>query len=205
MNKQTEQQVAAKPQHNRVAKILSIVLVALMSIIAIVTITFAVVKKDYNINLTEPAAIKFHTSNQAYDQSKHTKGDAIYNNIIKLYNQSFQITMLDALFKGKLGQNVTIEEGYQYFSSLTGTFIEFIYNAEDVQTIKLNGSKYTPTNSGINTQFVSVMIQVNADNEFGEINAYVRNGGTNTNYAYSRIRFKTYANQSALYEYINNL
>lgn len=201
---QKEQVVIEKKQSKNVSKIISIILITLMSVIAVVTITFSVVPKNFDIGLERPDYIKLHTSNQAYDQARYASDSEIYNDIMELYEKGFKTTLLDAMFKGKLTKGVTIEEGYKYFSSLSGTFVEFQYNVENVQTVKLNGKTYTPTN-GINNQYISVLVEVNGNDGLNSITAYVRYGGTSTSTEYARIRFESYANQSALYSYINNL
>lgn len=204
-NQNIQPNTATKNKNINLNKILSIVIVALIAIFAIGTLVLAVTPKNFNIGLNDPTSIKIHTSNQSINDSKWYKDaeDGVYNKIMELYNNSFKTTLLNAMFKGVLVESASIKEGgYQYFNKLDN-YIEFQYT--DLQTIKINGKTYNPSNSAINKNYVSVIIEVKDTNSLSQVNAYIRHGGENTNYSYSRINFTSYANQSALYDYITSL
>lgn len=203
MENNTQQTTEKKP--SKVSRIISIVLLAVIAVLALSTLVLSVTPKNFNIGLAEPSAIKINTSNQSIKNSRWEKDavDGVYNKVMELYNKSFNTTLLNALFKGVMVTGVSIEEGYSYFSSIEGDYIEFLYNQP--QTLKLGGKNYTPTNSGIYNTFVSVIIEVENTNSIAPITAYIRHGGENNTYTYSRVRFNTFAAQAELYEYINSL
>ena len=205
MKTEKVQTEAKNNKPSKLSKIISIVILAVITICSIATLILAVTPKNYNFGFNEPTSIKIHTSNQSISASKWYKNanDGVYDKVMELYNNSFKTTMLNALFKGALSQGVTVEEGYSYFSSIEGDYIEFEYN--DAQTLKLGNKAYVPTNSGINTKFVSVIIKVDNTNSLSPVTAYIRHGGESTNYTYSRVRFNSFAVQAELYEYINSL
>ena len=200
--KQTELTTKKPSVSNRV---ISIILLVLITVFSVGTLVLSVTPKNYNFGFNEPTSIKIYTSNDAIKQSKWQKGavDGVYDKVMELFNNSFNTTMLNSMFKGVLFDSVNIVEGIEYFNSIKGDYIEFQYN--DVQTLTLNGKEYSPKSSGINKNFVSVIVTVENTNSLSKVTAYIRHGGTDTNYDYSRIRFESYAIQSQLYEYINSL
>ena len=205
MKKEQVQPTVAKNKPSTLNKVLSIVILVLITVCAISTLVLAVTPKNYNFGLSEPTSIKIHTENESISSAKWYKGDSdgVYEKVMELYNNSFKTTLLNSLFKGVALENVSIEEGYSYFSSIKGDYIEFQYN--ELQTIKLGNTEYTPSNSGIFKNYVSVIVEVANTNTLTPVTAYIRHGGENTNYSYSRVRFTSYAAQADLYEYINSL
>ena len=166
----------------------------------------AVTPKNFDFGLNDPTSIKIYTSNESIKDSKWYKNadDGVYDKIMKLYKNSFNTTLLNSLFKGAMLETVSLDESkINYFSNIKSDYIEFEYT--DLQTLKLNGKEYTPSKSTTNKNYVSVIIEVANTDSLAKINAYVRHGGENTNYTYSRIKFTSYATQSALYDYINSL
>lgn len=204
MENQTQTQVA-KNKPSKLNRIISIVLLAVIAFFAISTLILAVTPKNFNIGLSEPTSIKIKTSNQSISNSKWYKGESngVYEKVMELCNNSFNTTLLNALFKGVMFKNVSVEEGYSYFSSIKNDYIEFQFN--DVQTIKVGNTEYTPSTTSIYKTYVSVIIEVSDKNSLEPVSAYIRHGGENTNYSYSRIKFNSYANQHELHNYINSL
>ena len=121
----------------------------MITVFSVGTLVLSVTPKNYNFGLKEPTYIKIYTSNDSIKQSKWQKGasDGVYDKVMELFNNSFNTTMLNSMFKGVLFDSANIVEGIEYFSSIKGDYIEFQYN--DVQTLKLNGKEYSPKSSGI--------------------------------------------------------
>lgn len=205
MEKEQKQTELTTKKPSVLNRVISIILLVLITFFSVGTLVLSVTPKNYNFGLNEPSSIKIYTSNDSIKQSKWLKGasDGVYDKVMELFNNSFNTTMLNSMFKGVLFDSANIVEGIEYFSSIKGDYIEFQYN--DVQTLTLNGKEYSPKSSGINKNYVSVIITVENTNSLSKVTAYVRHGGTNTNNNYSRIRFESYAIQSQLYEYINSL
>ncbi|MGN1212598.1 MAG: hypothetical protein ACI4TZ_01030 [Christensenellales bacterium] len=205
MEKEQKQTELTTKKPSVLNRVISIILLVLITVFSVGTLVLSVTPKNYNFGLNEPASIKIYTSNDSIKQSKWLKGasDGVYDKVMELFNNSFNTTLLNSMFKGVLFDSANIVEGIEYFSSIKGDYIEFQYN--EVQTLTLNGKEYSPKSSGINKNYVSVIITVENTNSLSKVTAYVRHGGTNTDYDYSRIRFESYAIQSQLYEYINSL
>ena len=205
MEKEQKQTELTTKKPSVLNRVISIILLVLITVFSVGTLVLSVTPKNYNFGLNEPASIKIYTSNDAIKQSKWQKGasDGVYDKVMELFNNSFNTTMLNSMFKGVLFDSVSLKESIKYFNSIDSDYIEFQYN--DVQTLKLNGKEYSPKSSGINKNYVSVIITVENTNTLSKVYAYVRHGGTSTNNEYSRIQFESYAIQSQLYEYINSL
>lgn len=204
-NIKIEQKVIVKKEKVSVFnKILSLVLLALASVLALGTILCAVLPKNYNINLAEPTRIVVHSSTNAdVNKSVYEKGSSngVYEKIIKLYNNSFNTTALNAMFQGKLFDSVAVAEGYKSISSLNGTYIEFLY--DETQQVKLNGQVYD-ANIVSDVNYRSVVIEIKDTDNLTQINAYVRYKDTLEN-EYSYVRFVSYAIQGELFNYIESL
>ena len=187
-------------------KITSIALVAFCALLVVAVTLCSFLPKSFNPGLNEPDYIRlFSSTNADIDNTTYNSDSEEYKQIISLYNESFETTVFGAMFQGKALSKVTLKEGYQSLSSLSGTYIEFNYS--EVQTIKINGK--TLEEAGIESQFSnhqyrSVVIEIVNSEMLSQINVYFRynDSGYST---YSYLRFTTYARQAALYEYLENL
>lgn len=205
-NVQTQTVVENKDKASAFSKILSLVLLAVALMLAVGTILLAVLPKNYNIGLAEPTRIVIHANANEYadiNKSEYTKSDdnGVYDKLMKLYNNSFKTTCINAMFQGKLFDSAVINEGYKSLSSLNGIYIEFLY--DDSQELKINGQKYDADIIN-DTDYRSVVIEVKNSNSLTQINAYVKYRDTLSN-DYSYVRFVSYAEQADLYNYITTL
>ena len=205
MKKENAQVEVAKNKPGVLKRVVSIVMLAVIAILAISSLALAVIPKDYNFGLSDPTCIKIYTSNESINNTRWYKdsNDGVYEKVMELYNNSFKTTLLNALFKGAMFESVSPEEGTIYFNDVPGDKIEFIYNEK--QTVKINGVKYQTSNSSIYDEYVSVIIAVNNSNSLEKVTAYIRHGGENSTIEYSKLRFNSYAVQAELHEYINSL
>lgn len=180
---------------------ITLLLVLVAVIVSVAVLSF--LPKDYNFNFNQPDSIEIHTSNSSSTQNKMfvSKNSKEYDEIIKLYNESFGSKVLTAIFQGKLNRQVEVTEGYKSISSLTGPYLVFCY--ESSQKLVLNGKEYK-ADIVSDSNFIEVVIEVKNTTNLTEINAYFKYRDTGLN-NYSYVRFSTLAAQSNLYNYIENL
>lgn len=185
-------------------KILSICALCLIAILAGVIIIFAVVDKDYNLNLSSPDYIQV-CINKASNENveSYDKNDAIserkevYNNVMKLYNESFKQKIMSGIFQGIIFDKTEIVYQYTSDSFLTnGTFIAFNYN--DEQTLKLNGKVYTYKNK-TNIKYKTLWVEVKDTTAMSDIYIYVKSIDADNSY----YRYVVKAEQSELYNYLH--
>ena len=211
-NKKVENksEVVNSASKSNTSRIVSIVLIVLFAVVTLAIVLCSFLPKAYNLDLANPDQIKIHmadTSNDAHG-TVYIKGDertgAEYNKIMSLYNDSFKTTVLSAVFQGKALTGVKVEEGYKSLSdsSLKGSYyIEFMYDS--AQKLMVNGKEYN-ANIISDTDYISVVIEVNNTTSLSKINAYFKYRATGEN-NYSYVRLETYATQNALYDYIQSL
>jgi len=195
-------EVEPKKRNGFGKRIFSIALMCVLIVSAVLITLSAVVTKNYNFNFDDPTLIKIHTDSSSVNNGlTFSKNDNEYKKILSLYNNSFKTKVITALFQGKLGNGVTVKEGYKSFGNLTGTYLEFFYN--DEQTLYVNGEKYEANIVSDESYFV-IAIEVANSSNLTEINAYFKYRSSNSN-DYSYVRLVSYAVQADLYDYIENL
>ncbi|MBO7508283.1 MAG: hypothetical protein J6T39_01395 [Clostridia bacterium] len=195
-------QPATKTKSQIWRKITSIALLVLASVIMIGMVLMSTVKKDYNFGFNAPELITLHTesSNNMNDGATLTRGTDAYNKFMTLYNDSFKTTLFGAMFGGKLGSGVVEKEGYKSLSSLTGTCVEFFYTQS--QKLIVNGKTYDAKIVS-NTDYISIVIEINNTTILSEVNAYFKYRDTGTN-NYSYVRLVSFAAQTELHDFVEN-
>lgn len=211
-NKKVENksEVVSVTNKSNTSRIVSIVLIVLFTIITLAIVVSSFLPKTYNLGFKDPALIRIHLAD--HDDTvngtvygKNIEGRAEqYDKLMSLYNDSFKTTVLSAVFQGKAFTGIKVEEGYKSLSesSLKGSdYIEFLY--DESQTLVVNGKEYQ-ANIVSDTNYISVMIELNNSTSLSKINAYFKYRATGEN-DYSYVRLETYATQNALYDYIQSL
>ena len=184
-------------------KILSIALLVVASLIMVSVILGATIQKDYGFGFNDPTNITIYTSNTSspkYGQTL-TKDSEEYNKFMTLFNNSFKTKFFSAMFQGKASEGVTVKEGYKSFGSLTGTYVEFYY--DEVQKIIFDGKEYKAETVS-NTDYISIVIEINDSENLAEVNAYFKYGTSGSNNS-SYVRFVTFAAQAELYEFVEGI
>ena len=184
--------------NSKAQKIIMIIAISLASIVALSFVFLALFKKDYNPKLDDPTRLIVYASTdtpKSYGQDSQT-----YKDIMRLYNDSFRTSFLDAMLQGKVSTNPKlVAASYKNLSSLqssSNTYLEFFYN----EPIKITdpAMKYT------DKYYVSVVAEVLNSESLTQINIYFRYGESGTaNYSY--VRYVTLASQSGLYSYMHDL
>lgn len=183
----------SKPQ-----KIIMIIAAALASVVALTFIGLAIFKKDFNPKLQTPTRVLVYASTDS--PVSYGQGSEEYDKIMRLYNDSFKTSTLDALFQGRISQGPRlVTQTYKNLASLQSSsyvYLEFIYN--NPQLITDPSVKYS------DKKYVSVVVEVLNTTSLSQVNAYIRYGEAGTN-GYSYVRYVTYAAQANLYNYMKEL
>ena len=195
--------------------ITSIVLLTLCIVLVVGTVACSFIKKDYNPGVNNPDYIVVTTADSSSPANKSmlSKGSEKYNEIMELYNSSFKTTFFNALFQGLAFEGVTEKDEYKSLSTLSGPYLEFNYT--ESQTLYVNGQTYEEyaaerkAKTGVspivaNSNYISLVVEVIDSSSLTLTNIYFKYRDTGT-YNYSYIRLMTYAKQSALYDYIENM
>lgn len=190
-------------------KLLSIIALCLIAIIAGTIVIFAVVDKDYNLNLTKPDYIEIKINNNSNAQSYYADDEfadrqAVYNEVMKLYNESFKQKIMSAIFGGTISSKPTIQKQYSTSFLSSGTFI--IFNYEDEQELMLNGKSYEHkkadgTISEKNIKYKTLYVEVKDSTAMTDFNIYVKYENSSNSTA-SYYRYTVKAQQSKLYQYL---
>ena len=192
-------------------KIVSIVLLALCVALVVTVVLCSFLPKNFNPGLNEPDYIVVHTQDTSSpaNKSQYAKNSEEYKELLRLYNESFETTVFGALFQGRALEGVTEEEGHKSLSSLSGPYLEFNYTTS--QKVYVNGellvdylAKQGKSPMVSNTDYISAVVEVYNTTSLSQIRVYFKYRDTGTN-DYSYIRLATYAKQSALYDYIEDL
>ena len=185
---QENQEIQKKPASR---KVFSIVLLCVASLVVVGMILCYFIPKNYAPQIATPDYVKVYSSNS--DGKKYDKGTAVYEKVMTLYNESFKVTIMDALLKGRLsdgGEYVTKTQSNP--KSLGDYAIELCYDSEQTITDRAY--------DGESKVYLSVVVVVKNTTELAVVNAYYM-----SNSSMSRVNYETYAHQSALYDYLNNL
>ena len=177
------------------------------AVVAITTFTLVLQgqTKNFNFNFNSPDYIIIHTEDRTSSANNQifVAGSEEYEKIMELYNQSFEVSMLDAVSQGNANSSVTPHEDFKIISesSMSGTYIEFHYN--EIQDIYLNGEKYEAKSIG-DESYNTIVIEVQNSDKLTQVSAYFK---YRVNYSneYSYVSLSSFAVQNSLYDYINNL
>ena len=174
-----------KKTKNILIYVLSIILIAII----VCVVSLACIKKDFNYDFNSPEKIKVGVNGTEYAVTNKD----IENKIMELYNDSFKTSVLSALFSGKAFDNTVFNEGYNNISSISssGYWLILSYGANK-QDVKENTSFNTKV-------YDTIYVQVLNSNEFTTITAYLVNNSS------SYYKYTTYASQSNLYSYLNEV
>lgn len=114
------------------------------------------------------------------------------------FNSAFELTILNALFSGKMGSKVNREK-VTSLPNRTGYEVLFIYNNE--QTLKVNGEEVTVANNSTTPiKYNRVVFSVNQDKGMVTTSLYFYTNGASAYY-----QITTLANFDGLYDYISNI
>ena len=180
-------------------KLASFIIVSIIAIICIFVIAGAIVPKNLSFEFDEPSSIKI--LNAKTGDEVITKDKEEYNEILKLFNNGFNIKFLEAFFQGKGFNNIVTLNETQYISSLSKTdtiYIEFNYS--EAKQVNLHGDTSLELLESEKT-YKAVVLEVKNSNNLVQVNAYLK---TDSSSLYSYVRYVSYAKLSELYDYLND-
>ena len=182
-------------------KISQIVAYAILGVLVIGLVLTAVLKKSYAPNIAVPAyeagGINISVPNTSKVDGLGKQED--YDEFVRLYNGSFELTLLYALFSGKISREQTIVNDGKTAPSFTAGFVvTFVY--PEAQTLKANGSVWYESPSSPETLYKKVIFAVFEGKGLSTTSIYFYND-TDKNY----YRLNTLANFDSLYEFISGL
>lgn len=173
-------------------KVFSIILLCVASLVVVGMILCYFIPKNYAPAFNQPESVKVYTKTDSAGRVYHNDSE-VYNKVIALNNDSFKVTIMDALLKGRLsdgGEYVTKTQSNP--KSLGDYAIELCYDSEQTITDKAYEGEFKT--------YLSIMIVVKNTSELAVVNVYYM-----SNSSMSRVNYETYAHQSALYDYLANL
>ena len=184
-------------------KITSIVMLCVAGILVLSLLLCYFVPKSYAPELNRPDFVKVYTSSGTY-MGDYNKNSEVYNKILSLYDESYQVSIMDSLLTGNLGYKGELVSPASSISNqkTKGEIaIEFCYN--EVQTIKVNGQDADVATN----KYIVATVVLNNSTELAQSKIYYLyyNSSDNSSKTYSYHYFDTLAHQSALYNYIKGL
>jgi len=164
-------------------------LIALLSAMVVIMVMIPV---NYKPEISSPNRIAVLNSENREHLCTETENSEIYDETIKLFEQSFSRSFLSALFAGQLGGTTEKIPETNTLQDFTGYKVTFKYN--EPQTLIVNGKS-----SG--HKFNKMILEVKEINAYRQLTVYFQQT-TNSKFYYY---ITTYANQSELFEYLNTL
>ena len=190
-------------------KTLTIVALSLIGLIIIATIVLGFVNTNFaqiNIdNATSVTVYKDGKDSKFYKNDDKVGSDTAtqYKEIADLYNKESKVSILTALFTGAYSTKANIVNEYTTISNKTSSGYWLIFEFDEEQTLKLNGKEYVDSTSTSSdpVTFTKVVLQVTNTQGMQLVTAYICESSSSEQADYT---MSIYANQTALYEYINN-
>lgn len=178
-------------------KISQIVLYSVLGILVVGFILTAVLKKNFAPSIQVPNYLSIGIS--SYDET--AKYDALteeesYKVFVKEYKNSFEISVLYALFAGKINNSEQLTKIKNEPSFNSGFVINFNYGQE--QILKVNGKDYIESsNSDTKVHYKKVVFNVIENNGLKQTDFYIYSIENNVYY-----KLTTLANFDNLYNFI---
>ena len=176
-------------------KVFSIILLCVASLVVVGMILCYFIPKNYAPAFNQPESVKVYTKTDSAGRVYHNDSE-VYNKVMELCTDSFKVTIMDALLKGKLsdgGDYDTHSSGTKSNPKSLGDYkIELCYDSEQTITDKAYEGEFKT--------YLSILIVVKNTTELSVVDVYYM-----FNTSTSRVSFETYAHQSALYDYLANL
>ena len=189
---------------SKTSKIVTICVVALVSLIVVATIVLAIVPKHYY------DVVYSSTSGQAQNIQVYSKGktnvytsdSAEYASIVSNYKSGLKENLLLSLFEGSLGYKSSIDKYTTPISlnDANSTYVVFRYGQD--QTLLFDGSQVKDNDEPITFRYI-VLSVTNDSNYVKSVNAYICTAATDT--ATPIYKLTTLAKQYQLLQYISTL
>lgn len=183
-------------------KISQIIAYTILGVLVVGLVLTAVLKKSFAPNIAIPAhsagGIEISVPNMAKYEGLGDEED--YNEFVKLYNSSFELTILYSIFSGKISREQTITNNGTTAPSYTnGYVVTFLYPQD--QEIKVNGEVWHESvNSNTPITYKKVTFNILEGRGLTTTYIYFYNSENNSYY-----KLTTLANFDALYNFVSEL
>lgn len=164
-------------------------MIALLSVMVVIMVMVPV---NYKPEISLPNRIAVLNSENKQHLCTETENKEIYDETMELFEQSFSRSFLSALFAGQLSGTTEKVPETNTLQNFSGYKITFKYN--EPQTLIVNGK--SPEH-----KFNKMILEVKETNAYRQLTVYFQQA-TNSKFYYY---ITTYANQSALFEYLDTL
>lgn len=163
----------------------------LLLLISIMVVVMVSVSVNYKPVFASPDSITIRNKGNKEVFYTEAVNKEIYDETMKLFNQSFSRSYLSAILSGQTGNNadVTQTKNIQVFSDYKVTF-----GFTEEQTLKIN-------NVAKEQKYNKIIFEVKNSGTFFQLNLYFQQAA-NSSFYYA---LTTYANQTELYKYIETL
>ena len=162
----------------------------------------AIIRVDYRpkINLTASEVSIQINDAQVGARNEAISEEADKNNFIEEFNNSFKLTILQALFSGNLNKEATVTRNTSAPSFSDGYKVLFVFD-EDGQDLIVNGKPFLiADNSSEAVKYNRMVFNVVENAGFGSVNLYFYANGGSTYY-----QVTTLANFGEIYKTITNM
>lgn len=190
-------------------KTLTIVALSLIGLIIIATIVLGFVNTNFaQINIDNATSVTLYKDGKVNTYYKNDDGVATntaqqYKEIADLYNKESKVSILTALFTGAYSTKADIVNENTTISNKISSGYWLVFEFDEEQTLKLNGKEYVDSTSTSSdpVTFTKVVLQVTNTQGMQLVTAYICESSSASQATYT---MSIYANQTALYEYIND-
>ncbi len=187
-------------------KISQIIAYSLMGAIVLGIILCAIIQINFKPNMNLPSlekGDKIQISIDGTTQGESSHENINYNEFVRIFNDSFKLTVLYSMFSGHLGNSVKISPELKSEISFNGYKVEFFYGEE--QTLKKDGKEvYIAENSNIPVKYKNVVFDVAQDKGLTKVNLYFEVLNSESSKVQYR-QVETIANFDRLYNYISEI
>lgn len=168
------------------------IVLGLVALLSAMVVIMVIIPVNYKPAISAPNRIAVINVDSEQHLCTPDENKEIYDETLNLFEQSFSRSFLSALFAGQLGGSPEKIPQTDVLPSFTGYRITFKYN--ESQTLIVNGKSSEHL-------FDRAILEVKKTDSYRQITIYFQQV-TNSKYYYY---LTTFANQSALYDYLDTL
>lgn len=153
-----------------------VLLVGIVMVLAMITtiLTLAFMQSNYGLKLANPTTINVY-SNSTTATKTYTNQDKEYSEIIKLYNEMTEKTMLEQLFNREFLSHIpaedTTEQAWYDPKKANGIYVEFIYSTPQKLIVSRDGDSRR-------LDIKALIFKVSSENNFQKTLIYYRTEDT---------------------------
>ena len=187
-------------------KISQIIAYSLMAVIVLGIILCAIIQINFKPNMNLPLlenGDKIQISVDENNKSESSNEIINYKEFVRIFDDSFKLTVLYSMFSGHLGNSAEIAPDLKSEPTYVGFKVEFFYGKE--QTLKVDGKEvYIAENSNIPVKYKKVVFDVAKDKGLTDVKIYFEVSNSESSTVQYR-QIKTVANFDRLYKYISEM